>query len=357
MDELFALGSIMGLLGKPKPSEIYKSIDVLEACGDIYGLLSLLSSKDLDIVKKAMASLKRTGPAAVDPLVRLINEGDSGLQYKAAIILGDIGDNRALLPVIRLSYSRDIGVRSCACLSLGHFDDDRATNALIYRLADPCDDVRDSAAFALSGHGERFIMPLVSHYARSFQKSDEAGILVNHANKNGIFDAGVIERNVQCRRELELLQDGVIRLLNFAEPPLADAFIAALLMDNDTGDADLEIISLWGSKAVMPLIRLLQGEEEGVRVRAILALGQLADKTAIGPLEQLLEDGDPEIRNAAASALRRLMITVPMPVNMKREEVTTVMRTCEYCGISIDMTSSYCRACGALLIDTDHLLS
>ncbi|MHC4599059.1 MAG: HEAT repeat domain-containing protein [Planctomycetota bacterium] len=79
---------------------------LIEALGKIGGpravdfLIELLRSKSLRLTNSAQSALKFAGAPAVEPLIRLLRSSDGKLARRASLILGEIGDPRALGPLI-----------------------------------------------------------------------------------------------------------------------------------------------------------------------------------------------------------------------------------------------------------------
>ena len=88
--------------------------------------------------------------------------------------------------------------------------------------------------------------------------------------------------------------EGAIRLLRASQDSQIRQFVAYLL--GQTGDA----------RAIEPLIDALQDEHVGVRGAAANALGTIGDEAAVPYLRPLLKDPNPQLVVWAAFALTRL---------------------------------------------------
>jgi HEAT repeat protein len=349
----------MGLFGKQKVRFTATSVEMMAACGDINGLVRALADGDGETVNKVTESLERIGNSAADPLLQLCNSRDPDLQLKAADILGNIKCKKAVPTLIKLAYSPDVDVRAGACLSLGPIDDDRAISPLIYRLSDGSHDVRDAAAFSLSGMGDRIIPPVVASLARANQQLLSASENIKTAKELGNFDPSIIARSALSKSQLELLQDGIVMIISYADKPWITEFLRCMFFRDDVRDADLAVVIKCGSKIFDPLADLIRCESDDIRQRAIVSLGVLNDENAIKPLEQQLNDDSSAIREAAAMALRNITETGLLDINRDKgpeKNRVSVTFPCEYCGVPIDFDSKYCPACGALFFDTGGLV-
>lgn len=343
----------MGLFGKHKASVPAMSLEMMEACRDVNGLVQALSSRDGKTVNKAMESLIRIGDPAVDPLIQLCNGRDLDLQVNAAAILGHVKSKKAVPALIKLTYSRDADVRACACLSLGPVDDDRAISALIYRLSDGSKDVRDAAAFSLSSMGDRIIPPVVTCFARANQQLSDASDNLKTVQELGNFDPSVIARISVDKSQLELLQDGIVILISYSDEPWITEFLRCTFFMEKTRDADLALVKKCGPVLFDSLVDLLKSESSDIRLRAVVSLDIFKDENAVEPLEQPLNDDNEAVREAAATALRNIAETGLIVIDRENDKDRVVVTfPCEHCGVPVECGSMYCPSCGALFFDT-----
>lgn len=104
-------------------------------------LIRALIDEDRDVVLKAMSALIKIGTPAVDPLLTSFKKGNWRLREKSAIVLGLIGDNKAVDYFIKaLSKGRDREankyVRGRIAEALGRIGDPKAKEALELVLND-----------------------------------------------------------------------------------------------------------------------------------------------------------------------------------------------------------------------------
>ena len=104
---------------------------------------------DYLIAKQKWDELVKMGKPAVDPLINALKDKDSGIQGRAAEILGKIKDHRAIESLITALKDKDSGVQGRAAEALGEIGKPDAVEPLITALKDKDPSVRWEAAEAL----------------------------------------------------------------------------------------------------------------------------------------------------------------------------------------------------------------
>jgi HEAT repeat protein len=215
--------------------------------------------------------LKKIGPSAVEPLIAKLREPDPrGGAGEAALILGDLGDARAVEPLIaalRVPYGK---VSEGAVAALGKLGDPRACEPLAQMLK--MGSVKYRAARALGRCGPNGLEPLVAAL-----KDKDA------------------ELRCPAAEGLGAMRD------KRAVGPLVLA-----LMDKRSRPAVCTALVQVGTPAVEPLIGALNDKDKEVRTSAAGVLGELGDKQAVVPLVACLQDADRDVRMSAVSALGQL---------------------------------------------------
>lgn len=122
--------------------EPYKRLKKLKASRDIAGLMSELRSSEHaggEFVRaraaRYLGDLNVT--EAVDPLISMLNDGESGVRTSAAIALGQIGSPAAVRPLLRALDDPDPWVKARAIGSLGEIGREEAIPELERLLDDP----------------------------------------------------------------------------------------------------------------------------------------------------------------------------------------------------------------------------
>ena len=112
------------------------------------------------IAKERWGDLARAGAAAVEPLLAVLDDRDDSIRRRAAMILGEIGDPRATPGLMSLLHDDYYSVRreaGAALIAIGT----PAVELVVSALDDPDGDVRKRAADVLAEIGDvRAIAPL-----------------------------------------------------------------------------------------------------------------------------------------------------------------------------------------------------
>ena len=163
------------------------------------------------------------------------------IRHRSAEVLGEIGDERAVIPLINALKDEKHSVQWRAKEALRKIGSP-AVLPLIDKMDDEDPDIRRRAACALGDiRDERAISPLIEN----------------------------LDDN-----------DAIVRLKTAIS------------------------LSKFGEKAIQPLIEALNNDSFEVREKAALALGEIGNPIALKPLEESLSDENPYVRNGAANAIK-----------------------------------------------------
>ena len=105
------------------------------------------------IAKERWSDLIRMGPLAVEPLVRVLKDRDDSIRRRATKILGELRDPRAVLPFMDLLHDDYYSIRreaAAALVTIGA----PAMDPVMSALGDPDGDVRKRAADVLAEIGD-----------------------------------------------------------------------------------------------------------------------------------------------------------------------------------------------------------
>ena len=217
-------------------------VEVLGEIGDVRAvepLIKTLGDENAEIRTTAVRALGKIGEAAVEPLIRVLEEGED-VRFYAVWALGTIADVRAVEPLIKALEDERVHVAAAA--ALGNIGDARAVEPLIGVLSDDNKKLRKSAAWALGNIGDaRAVDPLIK---------------------------GLGDEHNKVR--------------------IAATFALGIIAD---------------VRAVEPLIKALEDEEDDVRGYAAEALGKIGDARAVEPLIGMLSDDNEKFCKSAAWAL------------------------------------------------------
>jgi HEAT repeat protein len=123
-----------------------------EAASDVVQLLvAALGDEREIVVERAEALLVRLGSASTDPLLSELSNG--AFPHRAATLLAEIKDARALQPLVEALSHPDPRVRGQSCFALGELRDPAAVEPLLHATRDQDHRVRVLAGAALDGMG------------------------------------------------------------------------------------------------------------------------------------------------------------------------------------------------------------
>ena len=197
----------------------------------------------------------------VDFYLNALNNEDGKIRWRAAEILGDMGDSRAFEPLILTLKKGDYYDRRAGAIGLGKLGDSRAVEPLILALKDDDKWVIRRAAEALGKLGDsRAVEPLILAL-----KDDDKGVIRSAANALGkLGDSSAVVP--------------LAYTLNVNDKWVKSEVAEAL---GKLGD----------SRAVVPLIHTLKYIDKYQRPVVIEALGKLGDLRAIEHIIPWLKKG------------------------------------------------------------------
>ena len=267
-------------------------------------LVKLLKSEDPYIRAAAARALGEIGSIeAVSPLIKLLEDKDEYVLRWASWALGEIGAEAAVGPLIEILRKGDEDVSWAAARSLGHIGSKGAVEPLIELLRDKKDSVRWSAARALGEIGsETAVGPLLDKLDDPFVRRSAARAL------------GAIGSELAIDPLIEMLKTGertpggpkVMMLNSTSVKEKLGPMIRLLEMEKIRWAAAEALGDIGSDRAVMPLIKLLDSDDETIRRAAANALGDIGRVEAVAPLIDMLEDESEFVRWASVEALGRI---------------------------------------------------
>jgi HEAT repeat protein len=297
--------------------EACKSLGNLKAAPAIPALIRMMGSKDFGMQNDASDALAKIGepaveplitalgdasatrrrravttlmvikdPRAVEPIIGVLHDPNEEVRYWSAGALGELGDKRAADPLADLAGKTGDMARGPAFSALVKLHDSRAVDFAIAALNDPDGRVGGWAATSLKeSRDPRAIPPLLAFLQQPqcwppYRESE------NH-RKDGRIQPGY----ARCQA-----MDALISLHDVAHPvtPVVDAMLAGL---HDCAacmrySATAALGDFGGSRAVEPLIALLDDKDSNVSNAAVVSLGKLKDRRAVEPLIAHLSAND-----------------------------------------------------------------
>jgi HEAT repeat protein len=301
---VIALGKLGGV-GLVKPQ------DKSHACNDATGeakqlldklvveplIIALSCREDVELQRTTAIILGELGDVrAVEPLIKLLKNSFSHEADAAALALGKIGDVRAVEPLIQ--YLKEMG-STAAEEALGNIGDVRAVEPLILLLEHFNESVRRAVVVALGILGDaRSVVPLISMLGDGNRD-------VRMAASESLSKLGQPMWEKWVRGDKEDWK----RLAEAHEQSSAEPLIKALDDENsDVRVAAAEALGILGdAENVATLIRRIQVENDKIVLQSIIqALGELRDVHSAECLVDVLTYGSREICQDAAGALVKI---------------------------------------------------
>ena len=329
-------------------------------------LVDLLKDKESRIRLPALEALGKLGGAAVD---QLIEKAQGDVRWGIVTALGEIGDSKALSLLLTSLTDSDENVRVAAAIALGKIPDQKSVVPLVTRLQDDSARVRTYAKQALVKLGPRAVEALAEALTKTGQVhlpenrlSDVADILAQTGDDTAInalceaLKSDELDLRAQAARALGEVcarsadaskKDGVATRLatvttkkslapEKASPEEKQRYAAVrvqivqalgkigsataipelneiVLFDDDRNvvySANAALNALEG--APTPLLERLQKiladpqQSPDSRREAAEQLGKRRHLSAVANLEVALNDSDLHVRQAAATALKKI---------------------------------------------------
>jgi HEAT repeat protein len=247
----------------------------------------------------------------IKPLVDALEHGNAKIRTDATMILGSIGDKRAVLPLISsVVNDSDVVAVSHAIMALGDIGDNRAIPTLLDKIANDADGiVRSDSAIALGKIRDLNVVPsLIS----SLEKDSDPWVRRNAIDALGELADNravtVLINTLESDTNTDVRWMAAYALFQIGDNRAIEPLIQALENDKEyiIRERAAEFLGNFQDKrALNPLIRKLESElEPPVRWRIVLALGYIGDRIAFDPLIKVLKyDPQPFVRYGAAIAL------------------------------------------------------
>jgi HEAT repeat protein len=258
------------------------------------------------------------GPAAVQPLLRRLENGNGAVCAAAA--LGAMQVRAAVAPLLRWLVNGVAALRAASAAALGAMQASEAVHALLDRLDDEDESVRLTAAASLGALSARSAVPhLLRRLAGKWWECEAAAAAV-----------GALQATEAVPSLLGLLGTGDDLMREAAAGALgalqAREAVPALLVSLANGSASVRVASakalgaLRSREAVNELLCRLDDTAEPVRQAAAAALGAVRAREALAPLLGALEHPSVAVRAAAATALGAMHEREAVPFLFRRLE-------------------------------------
>jgi HEAT repeat protein len=317
-----------------------------------------LRSGDETKRRRAIHSLSAIGDrAAIPTLVKVLNDESSGLRYCVAEVLGELGDKTAVPALIEALQDEEKSVSWTAAKSLGELGDKTAVPALIEALQDQSEPQNESelvrclAAEALGKIGDTTSVPSLIHALEDKRK------IVRENTAEALGELGDDTAVPALAEALKDNEENVSWIAAKALGKIGEAAVSVLVEAQNDARWEVrhnasEVLSnrnrryspqnlpkIAGKAAVPTLIGALNDEQWSVRYNAAYILGEIGDKRAVKPLQDL-RDHDEAASTAAREALKKIEA---MPSSTVFE---SIVNFCRNCGSKLTEGGTYCSRCG-----------
>jgi HEAT repeat protein len=250
-------------------------------------LVRLLSLENREIVDLTIEGFQDLGLAKCELLMGALENPSVLMRRNASRALGLMKVREAVDPLIRHLTDPEWEVRQSAVFALGEIQDPKAVEPLIQRIRDNVTAVQQESREALVKFGKISVQPLLNALGHEKDKFAQRAII----------------------RALGKLSDpkSIPALMNLLR---SSYFVVRM--------AAVRALSRFGSVVVEPLLPTLSFNRSNIKpllrdasdmdnrplqLRSIRALGGLEDHRAVGVLKSLVDQGSPEVQEAATEAL------------------------------------------------------
>jgi len=298
-------------IGDPRATEslieLFKTTDsnavrislvaALGKIGDKRAIPALLEalSDELPVVRRlAATSLAKIGQPAVDELIKVLKSADSPALCKSAtLVLGKIGDAKAVPPLITALEDSDDHVRIASAQALGRLDDKRAVIPLINLLyhADPkLSKASANALVRLKSISVPLMIAQLEQYTANPNALDKS---VQLAKVLARTCSAAVKPLITLIRESDnaVLRSSAADTLAEIGKPAVNSLIRELLQEDLTFESPWEnILARIGLPALQPVILLMESTDQSQRRAAIAILSDIWEQGAEKPLIRALAD-------------------------------------------------------------------
>jgi HEAT repeat protein len=309
-----AIPPLTRILGDTEPEVRRAAVEALGKIGgpDVVGpIVGRLDDDATPVRREAAERLVTLGDTrAVVPLLERLEDTTKEVRIAAIRAIGRIGDARAAPALLRILRDPEESVRMVAAEALGNLHARAAAPLLIPMLARGSDDLRAKVAYALGQIGdERGVRELV----RATQNE-----IVRGATREALAGVGApaVDPLLQCLGgTLECDPSVAVEVLR----TIADARATpALLVELARGRVRREVVigalaALKDKRALVPLLALLDSADAPLKVQILDAIRPIVDGRAVGAIARQLDDRSDEVRSRAAQALGPLGARAAVP--------------------------------------------
>lgn len=250
-------------------------LPALKRASAVPEILACLSDPDARVRAMACESLARLGDKSVlDELVPLLDDENTRVAHAAAGAIQSLGSDEVIGRIRRVAANGSVRARAHALRILGYLGAIEAEDLFVAAMRSPDDAVRDAAFAGAPLLGSRPVLDVLFDQA---------------ANGGAATRASAMRALGRCSVD-----------------PRATAYLLAGLDDEDSWvryHATLGLGRLRCEAAAAPMRRLLQGDDELVRVAAVEALSYLDSALAHEALKEASKSDNKDLVRAAITGL------------------------------------------------------
>ncbi|MCJ7588901.1 MAG: HEAT repeat domain-containing protein [Candidatus Aminicenantes bacterium] len=253
-------------------------------------LIYMFSLDNEEIVNLAMEGFQEMGPESLTWLHDALRNPSPNIRSNAARTLGKMKSRGSTPYLIDLLQDEDATVRTSACEALGRIGDKVSIEPLVSMVQDNVEKVQDQAVASLVGFGKQATIPLLNALSRERDKFAQRAFLKCLGR---IGDPKSVAALISYLRSSYFIvrQSAVSALVRFG--PIVTRHLVATLSFNAS---DIEKLTR----------DACDKEHPELQMRAIKALGGLEDHRAIPLLKEMVEEGLPDVQEAACQALYQI---------------------------------------------------
>ena len=250
-------------------------------------LVHMFSLENEEIVNLAIDGFQEMGPESLRWLHEALRNSSPTIRANAARTLGRMKSHGSTPYVLDLLHDEVGTVRAAAAEALGLIGDKIAVEPLVFRIQDNVEKVQEKAADAVVRFGRQATVPLLDILSRERDKFAQRALL---RCLGRIGDPKSVPALINYLRSSYFIvrQAAVSALARFG-PAVAELLLPSLSYNT----SDIE-----------PLLKdLRDAEHPELQMRALKAIAGLEDHRAVPSLKRLVDEGLPDVQEAASHAL------------------------------------------------------
>lgn len=250
-------------------------------------LVHMFSLDNDEIINLAMEGFQEMGPESHHWLLGALENPSPMIRAHAAQALGRVKAHEATPFLLDRLNDEDADVRARACEALGLIGDRIGIEPLVLRIQDNVEKVQDEAVAAVVRFGRQATVPILNALSRERNKFVQRAFLTCLGRIGDPKSAPALINYLRSSYFI-VRQSALSALIRFGP-----AVVPLLVPTLSYNASDIE-----------PLLKdALDKRHPELQVRAIKALGGLEDHRAVPVLKEIVEEGLPDVQEAASQAL------------------------------------------------------